>query len=553
MTELTMTSLDAVAAGSAATGRGRVGFEVTDARRFFGPTKAVDGVDLRVERGTVNALMGANGSGKSTLVKMLAGVLPADGGTIDVGGGPVALASWTPALSHAAGFRFVHQDLGLFPSLTIADNLAMGIGYPTGPGGRIRHRQLVERAERVLTRLKVDLAPDRLVEDLSPGEQALVAIGRALQDSVASVAGVASVASGPTGATGESSEHEAAILVLDEPTAALGRDEATMLLEFLTGLAAAGETVLYIGHRLAEIFAIADRITVMRDGRVALNSRKVDTSRDAVINVMVSAEPGDAAAPAPQLPTPTHAPAASLLQCRGLRLGPLSSVDLDLPAGRVVGIAGLQGTGRTLLLRALFGDVRPEEGTILVDDHEVTMRSPRDAVARGIALVPGDRAREAIFPGLTIRENMLVTEWGRYRGRFVMNRSAQRQATGRGIRDLAIRAPGDHAGITDLSGGNQQKVVLARWLLRGSRVLLMDEPTQGVDVVARRDLWGIVRTMVDAGGGALVVSSDLEELLEVSDEVLVLRDGRISERFPRGTVDEEALNRACQGVHSEIG
>ncbi len=475
--------------------------------------------------------MGANGSGKSTLVKLLAGVLTADAGEIDVGAGRRPLPSWDAAAAHAAGFRFVHQDLGLFPGLTVADNLAIGYGFPLSGLGRIQPNELRERADAILARLGVHIPPGRLLEDLSPGEQALVGIGRALQDSV-----------------GAGAPEQRKLLVLDEPTAALGRDEATTLLDVLTGLAAAGETVLYIGHRLAEIFAFATRVVVMRDGRVVLDRDRENTTREAVIDVMVSAEPGSVARPTARSRAVAEGTSTALLECRNLRLGPLRDVSLAVPAGRIVGIAGLQGVGRTLLLRALFGDIRPDAGEVLVDGLPVTFRSPRDAVARGVALVPGDRAREGIFPGLTIRENMLVPQWRRYRGRLFMSRQAQRTATARGIRELAIRTVGDSAGITELSGGNQQKVVLARWLLRGSRILLMDEPTQGVDVVARRDLWAIVRTLTGDGGAALVVSSDLEELLEVSDEIVVLRDGVITSRFERGEVDEEMLNRVCQGV-----
>jgi ribose transport system ATP-binding protein len=514
------------------------GFEVLAARRHFGATKAVDGIDLRVPGGSVTALLGANGSGKSTLVKILAGVVPADAGTIDVGSGRRPLASWDASSALDAGFRFVHQDLGLFPALSVADNFAVGHGFPTSRIGRVRRGDLRERAAAIMTRLNVHLSPDKLVGDLSPGEQSLVAIGRALQDSV-----------------GTDALHRGRLLVLDEPTAALGRDEANMLLEVLTGLAASGETVMYIGHRLAEIFTVADRIVVLRDGRVVMDRARADTSRAAVINVMVTAEPGAAAAPIngassarPDAGTDQQAP---LLECRGLALGPLRSVDVSVPSGRIVGIAGLQGSGRTLLLRTLFGDVQPDSGVIRVGGARVALKSPVHAVAHGLALVPGDRGREGIFPGLTVRENMLVSHWGRYRGRLFMSRSAQQQATRREVRDLAIRTAGDTVPITALSGGNQQKVVLARWLLRGARVLLLDEPTQGVDVVARKDLWRIVRKMTADGGAALVVSSDLEELLEVSDDVLVLRDGMITHHFARGEVDEEGLNRACQGVDHE--
>lgn len=515
---------------SGSVARVSAGFQVSGARRYFGATRAVDGIDLTVERGTINALMGANGSGKSTLAKMLAGVLAADSGQIDVGAGPRDFTDWSAAASHAAGFRFVHQDLGLFPALSVADNLAIGYRYPT-VAGRVQRGALHHRAEAVLHRLNARIPTDRLVEDLSPGEQALVGIGRALQDSVGS--GV----------------DEAKVLVLDEPTAALGRDEATMLLDVLTGLAAAGETVLYIGHRLAEIFAVANRIVVMRDGKIALDRAKAHTSRTEVINVMVTAEPGSAAKPATASSIVAKSAAVPLLECRALALGPLTSVDIAVRAGRITGIAGLQGVGRTLLLRTLFGDLRPAAGTISIDGRNVALRSPRDAVGRGVALIPADRAREGIFPGLSVRENMLVAEWGHYRGRLLMDRRAQRNATAHGISELAIRTTGDQGAITDLSGGNQQKVVVARWLLRGARILLMDEPTQGVDVVARRDLWTIVREMVFRGGAALVVSSDLEELLEVSDEILVLHEGTITDRFDRGEVDEEMLNRACQGVH----
>jgi ribose transport system ATP-binding protein len=519
----------------------RVALRIVGAKRSFGATHAVDGVDLEIHRGSINALLGANGSGKSSLVKLIAGVYQADEGHIEAGAESGPLSRWTPAQAAAAGMRFVHQDLGLFPSLSVADNLALGVEFPTRLGA-IQKGELQRRADAVLARMNLAVSSRALLGDLTPGQQAIVAIGRALQDDLEREA-----------------ENASRILVLDEPTAALGHDEATMLMDVLRRLAAAGETIVFIGHRLAEVFSIATRIIVMRDGRVVLDRQNEATSKAEVIDAMIVGQPGRSGAPTSHAddeklgtpPTPPFVSASgvpALLECKNLARGPLRDVSLELPAGSIVGIAGLLGTGRSMLLRTIFGDLAPEAGSVLINGSVHRFKNPGQAIRRGLALIPADRGRDGVFPDLDVRENMLVGDWPTYRAKVGMSARDQAAATRRGIDDLRIRTSGPQAGISQLSGGNQQKVVVARALLRGARIFLMDEPTQGVDVVARKELWATVRSEVDAGAAALVVSSDFEELVEVCDEILVLREGVIAERFTRGEVNEEVLNKICQGA-----
>jgi ribose transport system ATP-binding protein len=497
----------------------------------FGSTVALAGLDLDLFPGSVQVLMGANGSGKSTLVKVMAGVERADSGDIDTGGGWEQLRGWTPATAQAAGLHFVHQNLGLFDDLSVTENLAIGHGFQTRLGTAIRGRYHRERARQIIEEFRIRTRPEARAGELSQGQRALLAIARGLQDD------------------GDPQDVQRRVLVLDEPTAALGAAEAGTLLAVLRGVAAAGSCVVYVSHRLQEVFAIADTITVFRDGRITLTGAKSDLSRERVVSAMSGGVPLPGS---PTLPASTAqpggiaaaGPASLALQVRGVALGPLTDVNLDLEYGEIVGIAGLQGSGRTLLLRAIFGDLRPRSGQISVDGRAVDFRSPADAVQAGIGLVPSDRAGDAIFPTLSLRENLLVADWKRFRKQGRMPAGLQQSAAAAAISQFGVKTASTDAQMGALSGGNQQKAMLARWFVRGSRVLLLDEPTQGVDVVARKDIWKMARQMAADGAAILVVSSDFEELAEAADRVCVLSDGILTD-LPAGEITEESIMLAC--------
>ena len=484
--------------------------------KAFGATQALDGVSLELGRGTVHALLGGNGSGKSTLIKAIAGVEPADAGELEIRGERHELPSMSPARAREAGLHFVHQQRSTFPGLTVTENLSIGRGFETGAGGRIAWRRARQRAAAVLERFQIAVDPDTELGRLGPATQTMVAIARALQDQEGDADGV---------------------LLLDEPTASLPAPEAALLLEALRRYAAAGQAVVYVTHRLEEVFAVADRATLLRDGRVVAVVEPGQIEHDELVELMMgrSVEQIERLRGRPE--------GRAILSGHGLAAGSLTPLDLDVRAGEIVGLAGLIGAGRSTLLKALFGVVPLESGEVRVDGERRRINSPPEAMAARFAYVPEDRQRDAAFPDLSVGENLSLTVLPSYWRRGVLNRRAERRDTLGLLSSFLIDAESDAAPLRSLSGGNQQKVVLARSLRRGPRVLLLDEPTQGVDVAARAEIYELVHRAVADGAVALVASSDFEELARICDRVLVLRKGRVVSELRDGDLDADRIAR----------
>ncbi|MBC3762638.1 sugar ABC transporter ATP-binding protein [Quadrisphaera oryzae] len=496
-------------------------------------TRVVDDVDLRVLPGQVHALLGGNGSGKSTLLKMVAGVVvPDPGGTITVGGAEHPSEAHSPALAAAGGLRFVHQDLALVDQLSIAENFGLAAGFPRGRSGLVSAPRLRERTARALADSGLDLHPDTPAGALRPSERALVAVARALHGA-------------GSGWQGQDDDGGPLALVLDEPTASLPVDEVDRLLASMTALRDAGHAVVFVSHRLSEVTAVADHVTVLRDGRVADEGPAAGFDEARVVEAMT----GHARAAAPAAARgagPVTGPGAVRLEVRGLVAGPLRGVDLQARAGEVVGVGGLAGSGRTSLLRAVFGDL-PATGQVALDGRPLQVRSPRDAVRAGLALVPEDRLREAAFLDRPVWENLGARRL--LAGRpAVSSGGAERSAAGALARRFLVRTPSVHAPLGALSGGNQQKVVMARWLSTGPRVLLLDEPSQGVDAVAREEVHRLVREAAAGGAAVVVVSSDLEELESLSDRVVVLADGHVVAELTGEAVTRQAITVHMQAT-----
>jgi ribose transport system ATP-binding protein len=472
-----------------------------DLTKTFGATRALAGAGLTLRPGTVHALLGGNGSGKSTAIKILSGAYVADGGTIHIGEHTWPAAGYTARDGWSAGLRFVHQDLGLFDELTVAENFALDHGWPLGRGGRIRWGALRQRVAGLLERYEVDASPDMRVAALRPAQRTMLAIARAVQD------------------------HDGAdrVLVLDEPTAALPRHESEILLRAVRRRADLGQTVLIVSHRMAEVLAVADDFTVFRDGRTVAHLVDAHPTEDELIGHMTGAA---AAAHEPGPSRPDRA--ATVLEVRGLAGGPLTGVDLSVRAGEIVGLAGLVGSGRTSLLKTVFGEHRPAGGTITLAGRPA---GGRDTVgtrmAGGVAYLPEDRLGEAAFAGLSVRENLSASVLRGFWRRGRMAHRAERAQSAELVRTYAIRTRSADAVFASLSGGNQQKVVLARWLRRAPRLLLLDEPTQGVDVMSRHDIYASIRRTAAGGCAVLVASSDFVELCELCDRVAVLAKGRV--------------------------
>ena len=499
----------------------KTGLRIDNLSKSFPGTQALSDVSLQVRRGEIRALVGGNGSGKSTLIKILAGVQPADpGGRITVGGESIAAEDITPEWSFAAALAFVHQDLGLFEHLSVAENVFVGLPYPRR-AGRIDWGKLNREAASILERLRVKVSPRVPLAGLRASDRTLVAIARAVR--------------------GRDGTHEGA-LVLDEPTARLAAPEADRLLDALRRFAADGQTILYVSHRLDEVLAIADSIAVLRDGTVVADRSTDGLDAGELSRLIVghtvssTAEAGVDSAVGP-----------ALLEVEDVWTGPLKGVDLTLAEGEIIGITGLIGAGTSSLLRAIYG-AQDRQGAVRLGGRELRSGDIAAAVRAGAALVPENRLREGAFVTLSVRENLSASHLARFRHRLSwIDRRAEVGASTEAISTYGVRCRSPEMPLALLSGGNQQKVVFARWLTGEPRLLLLDEPTQGVDVGARAEIHRQVRAAAKRGCGVIVATSDADELLELSDRVVVLRDGKVAVSAGRDEVDRHWLAQRVFG------
>lgn len=481
--------------------------------RAFGGVAALSGADLDVGRGEAHALVGGNGSGKSTLIKIMSGVLAPDRGVIEVAGVPQRFR--TAADAHRAGLAAVHQELGVVPALSVAENVFLGHRLPRR-GVRVDWRALCRSAERQLTGLGSPMDVTAPAGDLTPVQRTMVVIARALA-------------------------RDARVLLLDEPTASLTDAEAEQVYEAVHRLRAQGAGVLYTTHRLAEVPLLCDRVTVLRNGRVVAHGATANYGEDDLIASMVG-EDLDAVFPE------RHTRSGEVvLDVRGLTGRQIRNVAFTAHRGEVLGIAGLAGSGRSELLRLLCGAQRRISGDVTLDGRPLPARSIGSALATGVAIVPEDRERHGVVLGTTATRNLTLTSLRRIsRGGFVSPRRERAMAAGLGA---TLRLHERHLDLTarQLSGGSRQKLVLGKVLARSPRVLLLDEPTRGVDVAARAETYGVLRQLTDAGTAVLLVNSDLPELLGLADRLLVLREGQVTaELDPRVATANEVL-RCCYG------
>jgi len=491
---------------------------VQNVSKTYPGTRALDGVSLEIRRGEIHALCGGNGSGKSTLVKILSGVVQGDAGTIYIGDHEVEANHIRAKQSRELGVRVVHQDLALFPDMSVAENMMLGAEYPITRVQSVGWREVRQQARQHIDRFEIPAKPSTLVRDLPIATRAQVAIARALHDVT----------------PGEG------LLILDEPTASLPVHEVELLLRAVRRLAAAGQAVLFVSHRLDEVLKLTDRVTVFRDGKVFAEHRTAELTESELIEAIIGREAEGLIEDRKQ--TPLHLGAEPLLAVSGLHAGPLRGVDLEVMPGEVVGVAGLLGSGRTELLRAIYGDLKPISGAVTIAGKPANFSRMEQAIARGVVMIPEDRSGGAAFADLTVDENLDVSvlrrDW-RYLG---FRQSRLREDAAQLRARFNIRAASGSVAMRSLSGGNQQKAVLARWLRRDPVVLLLDEPTQGVDVGARADIHTAVRKVTDAGGAAVLVLSDLEELAQVADRVVVLRHGVITAQVARAQITAHRLN-----------
>jgi rhamnose transport system ATP-binding protein len=489
--------------------------ELHDVSKAFGPVQALADVSLRLIPGQVHCLAGENGAGKSTLIRVLTGALRRDSGSYEIEGEPVTAP--TPASLRAAGVQAVYQELSLLPHLSVAENLFMG--RLPARAGIIAAGALRSRARKALDEVGLrELSPDTIVERLPAATRQLVEIAKVLTaDSVK-------------------------VIVFDEPTTALTETESAHLMEHILRLRGRGVAVLYVTHRLEEMFEIGDWVTVLRDGGLSEAGPISDYNEDRLITAMVGREVSS-------LYPATHRDAGTpILRVRGLRRYQGSpSIDLNVAAGEILGIGGLLGSGRSGLLLSIFGAVPIVAGELEVEGKRVKPTGPRTMMNAGIGLLTEDRKVLGLLPELSIRENVTIASLRSASRRGLLPGQEQVQEADELLDSLRLRAGSYNQLVSTLSGGNQQKVLLARWLLTKPKVLMFDEPTKGIDVGAKGELYAVIGDLATRGLGIVVVSSYLPELLGLADRILVLRDGAIAGQLGRSASEEEVLHLASAG------
>jgi ribose transport system ATP-binding protein len=480
--------------------------------KHFAGQRALDDVHLTLRAGEVCALIGQNGSGKSTLIKILAGYYLADpGASVHFRGKQESIDD--PSASWRRHVRFIHQDLGLVPSMNVLDNLALGTGYRTGRAGRILWSEEVARAS-ILEQFGLgDLDLRAPVGSLGQVEKTLIAVARALLD-----------------------WHDTeGVLILDEPTAALSRLEVGRLFAAIRPLTARGVAVLFVSHRIDEAFEIADRVVVLRDGRVVADRPIGGLDAHGLLELMIGG--------VPEAMYPDVAPPGSdqALSVRGLSGGRVRELSFSLQRGEIVGIAGLAGSGRDEVAGLLFGDRRADRGEIRVHDRRLNRPSPRAAIALGMAFVPSDRIHRSVFRESSVRENITLPSLASVRRRGRIDRRAERREVNDWIARVRLVPPETERPMALLSGGNQQKAVIARWIRLGPRVLLLDEPTQGVDAGAKGAIFSLLAQAAATGTAVLMCSSEAKDLAEVCDRVLVLCDGDVAADLSDAALTEQRI------------
>ena len=479
--------------------------------KSFGPIQVLHGVDLALEPGEVHALIGENGAGKSTIMKILGGFLDPSSGDVMLDGQPHRFASGPQA--EATGIVVIHQEFNLAADLSVAANVFLG----REPGGwRLDHKAMRADTAALLTRLDTAIDPDALIRDLSVPDRQMVEIAKALS-------------------------RRARVLIMDEPSAVLTHREVGTLYAQIDRLRAEGVAILYCSHRLDEVAHLADRITVLRDGRVVRQARRGELSEDGMATAMVGRELQDFY---PPKGTPTGQVA---LQVRGLTVpGRVHGVDLSLATGEVLGIAGLVGSGRTELAEGLVG-LRGASGDIRVNGQPVRIASLRDAFAAGLAYLTEDRKEAGLLMEKPLRENLTLATLERF-GRWRLDTAAEDAALDRATRDFDIRAPRRDMVAGKLSGGNQQKLLLAKTMLPDPRIIIIDEPTRGIDVGTKRQIYAFIRELAAEGRSVIVISSEMTEVIGLSDRVLVMREGRIAGGVKGPAMTEETIVRLAMGV-----
>ena len=473
--------------------------------KSFGSNQVLKQAGFTLESGEVHALMGENGAGKSTLMKILTGVYTKDAGTVLVDGKEVNYKN--PQEAEKAGIVFIYQELNVMFDLTVEENLFMGKEIH-GKFGICDKKAMQKKAQEALNTLGVNISPKTVMSELSVGQQQMVEICKALM-------------------------ADAKVIIMDEPTAALTQSETVALFKVIESLRKKGVSMVYISHRMEEIFELCDRITVLRDGSYIGVKNIPETNMNEIVKMMIGREIGE------RYPSRDVKIGKEVLKVKGLtRKGTFHDVSFSVRAGEVLGVSGLMGAGRTEIMQAIFGNLSYENGTIEIDGKEVKISNPRQAMEHGIGFITEDRKTEGLMLDKSIRENISLCNLGRISKSFVVSKEAEKDMVEEAIKELHIKCFGPFHECNNLSGGNQQKVVLAKWILTNPKILILDEPTRGVDIGAKKEIYSIINKLSAQGVAIIMVSSELPEVLGMSDNIMVVREGEV-----RGIISYEEANQ----------
>ena len=473
--------------------------------KLFGSNQVLKQAGFTLESGEVHALMGENGAGKSTLMKILTGVYTKDAGTVLVDGKEVNYKN--PQEAEKAGIVFIYQELNVMFDLTVEENLFMGKEIH-GKFGICDKKAMQKKAQEALNTLGVNISPKTVMSELSVGQQQMVEICKALM-------------------------ADAKVIIMDEPTAALTQSETVALFKVIESLRKKGVSMVYISHRMEEIFELCDRITVLRDGSYIGVKNIPETNMNEIVKMMIGREIGE------RYPSRDVKIGKEVLKVKGLtRKGTFHDVSFSVRAGEVLGVSGLMGAGRTEIMQAVFGNLSYESGTIEIDGEEVKISNPRQAMEHGIGFITEDRKTEGLMLDKSIRENISLCNLGRISKSSVISKEAEKDMVAEAIKDLHIKCFGPFHECNNLSGGNQQKVVLAKWILTNPKILILDEPTRGVDIGAKKEIYNIINKLAAQGVAIIMVSSELPEVLGMSDNIMVVREGEV-----RGIISYEEANQ----------
>ncbi len=473
--------------------------------KSFGSNQVLKQAGFTLESGEVHALMGENGAGKSTLMKILTGVYTKDAGTVLVDGKEVNYKN--PQEAEKAGIVFIYQELNVMFDLTVEENLFMGKEIH-GKFGICDRKAMQKKAQEALNTLGVNISPKTVMSELSVGQQQMVEICKALM-------------------------ADAKVIIMDEPTAALTQSETVALFKVIESLRKKGVSMVYISHRMEEIFELCDRITVLRDGSYIGVKNIPETNMNEIVKMMIGREIGE------RYPSRDVKIGKEVLKVKGLtRKGTFHDVSFAVRAGEVLGVSGLMGAGRTEIMQAIFGNLSYESGTIEIDGKEVKISNPRQAMEHGIGFITEDRKTEGLMLDKSIRENISLCNLGRISKSSVISKEAEKNMVAEAIKDLHIKCFGPYHECNNLSGGNQQKVVLAKWILTNPKILILDEPTRGVDIGAKKEIYSIINKLAAQGVAIIMVSSELPEVLGMSDNIMVVREGEV-----RGIISYEEANQ----------